>query len=84
MLSKTFSISSPFSAFKISERHSFLLNTIGAFKKEEYAVIKVWWFLIGVACALIIGTIFEGVCFFLYNNAFHPFNKILETSKGKQ
>ena len=66
-----------FTAYKITERHYFLENTIGYLEKEQESFLAVRYILFGSLAYIVIGSILEGYCFFLYNEKFHPFNKIL-------
>ena len=53
-------------------------NTIGYLPLEHESYLNVQYILSGALAYMVIGSILEGYLFFLYNEKFHPFNKILQ------
>ena len=52
-------------------------HTIGYLDKEQEAYERVWLLLIGALAIVVIGTILQGVLFWLYNDKCHPYSAIL-------
>ena len=64
-------------AFHVFERHSILLDSIGAFPEEIEAFELVKLMLIIGYSFLIFLTICQVVLYYLYNGKFHPYSKIV-------
>ena len=72
------------SAYKIVERHEFLLNSIGVLEQEvqAYQDVQIWMGL--STLYLVLATIMEMVLFWLYNQNYHPFADILDVKEDEQ
>ena len=60
----------------------FLEHTIGYLENEHESFLTVHYILFGSLAYMIVGSLLEGWLFYLYNEKFHPFKKILETDDG--
>ena len=60
----------------------FLKQTIGYLKNELESFLTVQYILFGSLTYMIVGSLLEGWLFYLYNEKYHPFKKILETDDG--
>ena len=60
----------------------FLEQTIGYLENEHESFLTVQYILFGSLAYMIVGSLLEGWLFYLYNEKFHPFKKILETDDG--
>ena len=64
--------------FKMEERHDLLRHTIGYLQEEQDALDR-GRFLRNLSLVyIVVGSGFETLFFFFYNNWFHPFAKILQ------
>ena len=64
--------------FKMEERHELLRHTIGYLQEEQDALDR-GRFLRNLSLVyIVVGSGFETLFFFFYNNWFHPFAKILQ------
>ena len=61
----------------MQERHDFLYETIGYLPEEQIALDTVYIILYTSFGYMLIGSIFEALFFYLYNEKFHPYNEIL-------
>ena len=73
-----------FSAYKIVERHGFLLNSIGVLEQEVQAYKDVQIWMGSSTLYLVFATIMEIVLFWLYNQKYHPFADILDVKEDEQ
>ena len=60
----------------------FLEQTIGYLENEHESFLTVQYILFGSLAYMIVGSLLEGWLFYLYNEKYHPFKKILETDDG--
>ena len=68
----------------MQERHDVLSRTIGYLDEEQEALDKGYLLLIGSTVAIIVGSLFQVLFFYLYNGPFHPFaNILLYETEGK-
>ena len=70
--------------YKIQERHTFLSNTIGYLQEEQDALNKVKLILILSILYIFFASLLEIICFYYYNDKWHPFNSILVTGENIQ
>ena len=56
----------------------FLEHTIGYLENEHESFLTVQYILFGSLAYMIVGSLLEGWLFYLYNEKFHPFKKILD------
>ena len=68
----------------MQERHDFLYETIGYLPEEQKSLDSVYFILHFSFGYMLIGSIFEAVFFWLYNEKFHPFQKILLPDNGSK
>ena len=61
----------------MQERHDFLNETIGYLPEEQRSLDTVYIILYTSFGYMLIGSIFEALFFYLYNEKFHPYEKIL-------
>ena len=59
-------------------------NTIGAFDEEYEAYHLTMFFAFGFPFLLILGTILQFLCYWYYNNRFHPFIDLVKDYEPKQ
>ena len=60
----------------------FLEHTIGYLENEHESFLTVQYILFGSLAYMIVGSLLEGWLFYLYNEKFHPFKKILDPDDG--
>ena len=60
----------------------FLERTIGYLENEQESFLTVHYILFGSLVYMILGSLLEGWLFYLYNEKFHPFKKILDPDDG--
>ena len=60
----------------------FLEQTIGYLENEQESFLTVQYILFGSLAYMIVGSLLEGWLFYLYNEKFHPFKKILDPDDG--
>ena len=60
----------------------FLKQTIGYLENEHESFLTVQYILFGSLAYMIVGSLLEGWLFYLYNEKFHPFKKILDPDDG--
>ena len=60
----------------------FLEHTIGYIENEHESFLTVQYILFGSLAYMIVGSLLEGWLFYLYNEKFHPFKKILDPDDG--
>ena len=60
----------------------FLEQTIGYLENEHESFLTVQYILFGSLAYMIVGSLLEGWLFYLYNEKFHPFKKILDPDNG--
>ena len=61
----------------MQERHDFLNETIGYLPEEQRSLDTVYIILYASFGYMLIGSIFGALFFYLYNQKFHPYEKIL-------
>ena len=66
------------SGSNICARHNFLFDTIGVLPEETNAYNLIIWLIYSSHSCLLLLTIIEKICFFLYNSKCHPFKMILQ------
>ena len=66
------------SGSNICARHNFLSDTIGVLPEETKAYNLIIWLICSSHSCLLLLTIIEMICFFLYNSKYHPFKMILQ------
>ena len=69
--------------FILHQRQTFLYNTIGYFEEERLSYIYGIILLSGSLGFMVFGNTLAWLFFKLYNEKFHPFQQILDTSNGK-
>ena len=62
----------------ICARHNLMFNTIGVLPEETNAYNLIIWLICSSHSCLLLPTIIEMICFFLYNSKYHPFKMILQ------
>ena len=62
----------------ICARHNLMFNTIGVLPEETSAYNLIIWLICSSHSCLLLLTIIEMICFFLYNSKYHPFKMILQ------
>ena len=65
-------------AFKVQERHSILMNTIGVFPEEEEAMDRVTLLLWLLPTVVAFATLIDILLVLLYVNILHPWSVILQ------
>ena len=69
--------------FMLDQRQTFLYNTIGYFEEERLSYVYAIILLSGSLGFIVLSNALAWVFFNLYNEKFHPFQQILDTSNGK-
>ena len=62
----------------ICGRHNFLFDTMGVLPEEKNAYNLIIGLIYSSHSCLLLLTIIEMICFFLYNSKYHPFKMILQ------
>ena len=70
-------------AFTLQQRQTFLYNTIGYFEEERLSFVYSIILLSTSLGFMVLGNAFAWLFFNFYNEKFHPFQQILDTSNGK-
>ena len=71
------------SAFTLQQRQTFLYNTIGYFEEERLSYVYTIILLSTSIGFIVLGNTLAWMFFNFYNEKFHPFQQILDTSNGK-
>ena len=71
-------------AFKLQQRQTFLYNTIGYFEEERLSFVYSIILLSTSLGFMVLGNFLAWIFFNFYNEKFHPFKEILDTSHGKK
>ena len=71
------------SAFTLQQRQTFLYNTIGYFEEERLSYVYTIILLSTSLGFMVLGNALAWLFFNFYNEKFHPFQQILDTSNGK-
>ena len=69
--------------FTLHQRQTFLYNTIGYFEEERASYICAIILLSTSLGVMVLCNALAWLFFNLYNEKFHPFKEILDTSNGK-
>ena len=70
-------------AFTLQQRQTFLYNTIGYFEEERVSYVYTIILLCTSLGFMVLGNALAWLFFNFYNEKFHPFQQILDTSNGK-
>ena len=68
--------------FMLDQRQTFLYNTIGYFEEERLSYVYGIILLSGSLVFMVLSNALAWLFFNLYNEKFHPFQQILDTSNG--
>ena len=71
------------SAFTLQQRQTFLYKTIGYFEEERLSYVYTIILLSTSLGFMVLGNALAWLFFNFYNEKFHPFQQILDTSNGK-